>query len=104
MLVTKSTVPVGTGDKIEALVRQATHQELAVASNPEFLKEGDAVADFLKPERIIIGTSDRRAIQTLQALYAPFTRSSDRVMVMDRRSAELTKYAANACWPRASRS
>ena len=96
VLVTKSTVPVGTGDKIEALVRQTTKQELAVASNPEFLKEGDAVNDFLKPERIIVGTSDRRAIQTLQALYAPFTRSSDRVMVMDRRSAELTKYAANS--------
>jgi UDPglucose 6-dehydrogenase len=96
VLVTKSTVPVGTGDKIEAIVRQNTRHEFAVAANPEFLKEGDAVNDFMKPDRIILGTTDKRALATLRTLYAPFNRSSDRILEMDRRSAELTKYAANA--------
>jgi UDPglucose 6-dehydrogenase len=96
VIVTKSTVPVGTGDKIEAIVKKVTKHEFGVASNPEFLKEGDALNDFMKPDRVVVGADDKRSIESLRSLYAPFTRTSDRLMVMDRRSAELTKYAANS--------
>jgi UDPglucose 6-dehydrogenase len=96
VIVTKSTVPVGTADKVRAWVGAETRQPFAVASNPEFLKEGDAVNDFMKPARVILGADDPRAEKTLRSLYAAFVRTNDRVLVMDIRSAELTKYAANA--------
>ena len=101
VIVTKSTVPVGTANKVEETIKQqlrerGTEVEFSVASNPEFLKEGAAVEDFMKPDRIIVGAGDDRAIQTLRELYAPFTRSHERTIVMDIPSAELTKYAANA--------
>jgi UDPglucose 6-dehydrogenase len=97
VLVTKSTVPVGTADRIRALVSElGPHKGISVASNPEFLKEGDAVADFLKPERIIIGTDDEEARALLERLYNPFVLREHKVLFMDTKSAELTKYAANA--------
>ncbi|CBL44635.1 UDP-glucose 6-dehydrogenase [gamma proteobacterium HdN1] len=101
VVVDKSTVPVGTADKVAAEIaaaqkRRGSAVEVDVVSNPEFLKEGAAIADFMKPDRIIIGTSSSRAAELMGALYAPFNRNRDRVMVMDTRSAELTKYAANA--------
>jgi len=101
LIVDKSTVPVGTGDTVEATVRSALESRgvkvgFAVVSNPEFLKEGAAIEDFMKPDRVVIGTDDERAIHLMRALYGPFLRNRDRLLVMDRRSAELTKYAANA--------
>jgi len=96
VITNKSTVPVGTADIVAEIIAGATDHEFAVASNPEFLKEGDAVNDFLKPSRIILGVNDERARTVLRRLYAPFVRTNDRVQVMDIRSAELAKYAANA--------
>ncbi len=101
VVVTKSTVPVGTSDKVKGCVqrvldgRQAA-LEFDVVSNPEFLKEGAAVEDFMKPDRIVIGCDNPRTTELLRALYAPFNRNRDRLIAMDVRSAELTKYAANA--------
>jgi UDPglucose 6-dehydrogenase len=101
VIVNKSTVPVGTGDR----VRQAIEAELsargasanfAIVSNPEFLKEGAAVADFMRPDRVVVGTDSERALAVMSALYEPFLRNHDRLLSMDIRSAELTKYAANA--------
>jgi UDPglucose 6-dehydrogenase len=96
VVVNKSTVPVGTAEKVRQVIAAATRQPFTVASNPEFLKEGDAINDFMKPERIVIGCDDPRARDVLKRLYEPFTRTSDRIIYMDTPSAELTKYASNA--------
>src|SRR5258706_10081075 len=101
VIVTKSTVPVGTADKVKSAVAEELEKrkesiEFTAVSNPEFLKEGAAVGDFMRPERVIIGTDDARAVSLLRQLYAPFQRNHERIMVMSVRSAELTKYAANA--------
>ena len=96
LIVTKSTVPVGTADKVREVIKKETSIEFSVVSNPEFLKEGAAVEDFMRPDRVIIGADDARAVALLRQLYAPFQRNHERIMVMGVRSAELTKYAANA--------
>ena len=101
VVVTKSTVPVGTADKVRAAVRESLDKrharvEFDMVSNPEFLKEGAAIADFMRPDRVVIGTDSERATELLRSLYEPFTHNRDRMIVMDVRSAELTKYAANA--------
>jgi UDPglucose 6-dehydrogenase len=101
LIVDKSTVPVGTADKVRETIAAALRargvlHEFAVASNPEFLKEGTAVEDFMKPDRIVVGTDSDRAAAILRELYAPFQRNRERMVLMDVRSAELTKYAANA--------
>ncbi len=101
VVITKSTVPVGTADKVRGAVAQSLEArgvniEYDTVSNPEFLKEGAAIADFMKPDRVVVGTDSERASDLMQTLYEPFTRNRDRMIVMDVRSAELTKYAANA--------
>jgi UDPglucose 6-dehydrogenase len=101
VIVNKSTVPVGTADKVREVVAaqleaRGTPVAFDVASNPEFLKEGDAVNDCMRPDRIVIGASSKSAIEQLKRLYAPFNRNHERIVTMDVRSAELTKYAANA--------
>ncbi|HYC35197.1 MAG TPA: UDP-glucose/GDP-mannose dehydrogenase family protein [Usitatibacter sp.] len=101
VIVDKSTVPVGTADKVQAAVaevlkKRGVNIHFAMVSNPEFLKEGAAVEDFMRPDRIVIGANDPGAIATMRELYGPFQRNHERLQVMDIRSAELTKYAANA--------
>ncbi len=101
VVVDKSTVPVGTADRVQAAIAEELSLRgeaipFAIASNPEFLKEGAAVEDFMKPDRVVIGADDEQAIAALRKIYAPFMRNHERFLVMDVRSAELTKYAANA--------
>ena len=101
VIVDKSTVPVGTGDKVKAsvaaeLAQRGVATPFSVVSNPEFLKEGAAVEDFMRPDRIVVGCDDEQAVQYMRALYTPLQRNHDRLIVMDVKSAELTKYAANA--------
>jgi UDPglucose 6-dehydrogenase len=101
VVITKSTVPVGTSDKVGAAVAESLRKrnvdmEFDVVSNPEFLKEGAAIEDFMRPDRVVIGAENPRVVELLRALYDPFTRSREKLIIMDLRSAELTKYAANA--------
>jgi UDPglucose 6-dehydrogenase len=96
VIVTKSTVPVGTADKVTAIMKQHTDLEFAVVSNPEFLREGVAVEDFMKPDRVVIGTMDERARKLMAELYGPYVRQGNPIVFMDERSSELTKYAANS--------
>lgn len=96
VIVDKSTVPVGTSDKVKATIATHANVEFDVVSNPEFLREGFAVDDFLKPERIVIGSSSDRATRLMEKLYKPYVRSGNPIIIMDEKSAELTKYASNA--------
>jgi UDPglucose 6-dehydrogenase len=96
VIVTKSTVPVGTADKVTAAMKEHTNVEFAVVSNPEFLREGVAVDDFMKPDRVVIGTMDERARRLMGELYGPYVRQGNPIIYMDERSSELTKYAANS--------
>ena len=96
VLVLKSTVPVGTNDKVREVVERFAKRKISVVSNPEFLKEGDAVNDFFKPDRIVIGTDDNHAFELLERLYSPYNRQRSRIQRMSPKSAEIVKYASNA--------
>jgi UDPglucose 6-dehydrogenase len=96
IVINKSTVPVGTGDKVKAAITSLTKHKFDVVSNPEFLKEGAAVEDFMKPDRVVIGVESAKAKEIMQDLYAPLIRKGDRILIMDIKSAEMTKYASNA--------
>jgi UDPglucose 6-dehydrogenase len=96
VIVDKSTVPVGTADLVKSTIEKSCKTDFDVVSNPEFLREGFAVDDFLKPERIVIGSSSEKAIEVMQRLYQPFVRSGNPIIIMDEKSAELTKYASNS--------
>src|SRR6186713_1697901 len=96
VIVDKSTVPVGTSEKVREAIRKETSHPFSVVSNPEFLKQGAAIEDFMKPDRVVIGADDQRAGEIMKELYAPFTRTGAPIMMMDCASAELCKYAANA--------
>jgi UDPglucose 6-dehydrogenase len=96
VIVTKSTVPVGTADKVTTVMKENTSLDFAVVSNPEFLREGVAVEDFMKPDRVVVGTMDERARKLMGELYAPYVRQGNPIIFMDERSSELTKYAANS--------
>ena len=96
VIVDKSTVPVGTAEKVTEIIKQNTNHPFDVVSNPEFLKQGNAVDDFLHPDRVVIGSNSDRATQIMQDIYAPFFRTGNRVIVMDVKSAEMTKYASNS--------
>ncbi|NOX90285.1 MAG: UDP-glucose/GDP-mannose dehydrogenase family protein [Calditrichaeota bacterium] len=96
VIVNKSTVPVGTADRVKEEVSKYTKHDFAVVSNPEFLKEGAAIDDFLKPDRVVVGTDNEEVAELMRDLYAPFVRTGKPIIIMDIRSAELTKYAANA--------
>ena len=96
VIVDKSTVPVGTSEKVREIVARETTHPFSVVSNPEFLKQGAAIEDFMKPDRVVVGSEDPRATELMLELYGPFTRTGAPIMVMDCASAELTKYAANA--------
>lgn len=96
VIVDKSTVPVGTADKITEIIKQRTSHPFDVVSNPEFLKQGNAVDDFLAPDRVIIGSNSSKATAIMQEIYSPYLRTANRIVIMDVKSAEMTKYAANS--------